>query len=130
MAQMILHGRELIRINTQKNYIEYSTNDGRSWHTRYTGTHAGNFIDLLDYGSEIIACTSKGIYFSMNKGIKDENKLCKLLVGDCKSYDILLETDPSLGKQVRINYAIFNSKDPLIEKRHEKEKDKGHRDRH
>ena len=28
MAQMILHGRELIRINTQKNYIEYSTNDG------------------------------------------------------------------------------------------------------
>ena len=51
MAQMILHGRELIRINTQKNYIEYSTNDGRSWHTRYTGTHAGNFIDLLDYGS-------------------------------------------------------------------------------
>ena len=123
MAQMILHGRELIRINTQKNYIEYSTNDGRSWHTRYTGTHAGNFIDLLDYGSEIIACTSKGIYFSMNKGIKDDNKLCKLLVGDCKSYDILLETDPSLGKQVRINYAIFNSKDPLIEKRHEKEKD-------
>lgn len=123
MAQMILHGRELIRINIQKNYIEYSTNDGRSWHTRYTGTHAGNFIDLLDYGSEIIACTSKGIYFSMNKGIKDENKLCKLLVGDCKSYDILLETDPSLGKQVRINYAIFNSKDPLIEKRHEKEKD-------
>lgn len=123
MAQMILHGRELIRINTQKNYIEYSTNDGRSWHTRYTGTHAGNFIDLLDYGSEIISCTSKGIYFSMNKGIKDENKLCKLLVGDCKSYDILLETDPSLGKQVRINYAIFNSKDPLIEKRHEKEKD-------
>ena len=55
--------------------------------------------------------------------LKDENKLCKLLVGDCKSYDILLETDPSLGKQVRINYAIFNSKDPLIEKRHEKEKD-------
>ena len=123
MAQMILHGRELIRINTQKNYIEYSTNDGRSWHTRYTGTHAGNFIDLLDYGSEIIACTSKGIYFSLNKGIKDENKLCKLLVGDCKSYDILLETGPSLGKQVRINYAIFNSKDPLIEKIHEKEKD-------
>ena len=123
MAQMILHGRELIRINTQKNYIEYSTNDGRSWHTRYTGTHAGNFIDLLDYGSEIIACTSKGIYFFFYLGIKDENKMCKLLVGDCKSYDILLETDPSLGKQVRINYAIFNSKDPLIEKRHEKEKD-------
>lgn len=54
---------------------------------------------------------------------EDEKKLCKLLVGDCKSYDILLATNPSLGKQVRINYAIFNSKDPLIEKRHEKDKD-------
>ena len=68
MAQMILHGRELIRINTQKNYIEYSTNDGRSWHTRYTGTHAGDFIDLLDSGSEIIAWTSKGIFSSTNGG--------------------------------------------------------------
>ena len=68
MAQMIIYGNELIRINTQKNYIEYSTNDGRSWHTRYTGTHAGNFIDLLDYGSEIIACTSKGIFNSTNGG--------------------------------------------------------------
>jgi len=68
MAQMIQRGSELLRINTQKNYIEYSTNDGRSWHTRYTGTHAGNFIDLLDYGSEIIACTSKGIFNSTNGG--------------------------------------------------------------
>ena len=68
MAQMILHGRELIRINTQKNYIEYSTNDGRSWHTRYTGTPAGDFIDLIDYGPEIIACTSKGIFASTNGG--------------------------------------------------------------
>jgi hypothetical protein len=68
MAQMIIYGNELIRINTQKNTIEYSTNDGRSWHTRYTGTHAGNFIDLLDYGSEIIACTSKGIFNSTNGG--------------------------------------------------------------
>ena len=47
---------------------------------------------------------------------EDEQTLCKLLVGDCKSYNLLLATDPSLGKQVRINYAIFNSKDPLIEK--------------
>ena len=46
---------------------------------------------------------------------EDEQTLCKLLVGNCKSHDILLATDASLGKQVRINYAIFNSKDPLIE---------------
>lgn len=69
MAQMILYGRELIRINTQKNSIEYSTNDGRTWHSRYTGNIAGTFIDLLDYGSEIIACSSKGIYYSTNKGL-------------------------------------------------------------
>lgn len=69
MAQMIMHGRELIRINTQKNNIEYSTNNGISWHPRYSGTHAGNFIDLIDYGSEIIACTSKGVFYSNNGGI-------------------------------------------------------------
>ena len=47
---------------------------------------------------------------------EDEQRLCKLIIGNCKSYDILLTTDPSLGRQVRINYAIYNSKDPLIEK--------------
>ena len=45
---------------------------------------------------------------------EDEQHLCKLLIGDCKSSDILLATDPSLGRQVRIDYATFNSKDPLI----------------
>lgn len=44
---------------------------------------------------------------------EDEKKLCRLIVGDCKSSDILLATDPSLGKQVRINYATFNSEKPL-----------------
>ena len=68
MAQMILHGRELIRINTHKNNIEFSTNNGLSWHPRYSGSYSGSFIDLIDYGSEIIACTSKGIYISTNKG--------------------------------------------------------------
>ena len=44
---------------------------------------------------------------------EDEKKLCRLLVGDCKSSDILLATDPSLDRQVRINYATFNSENPL-----------------
>ena len=44
---------------------------------------------------------------------EDEKKLCKLLVGDCKSSYILLATDPSLGRQARINYATYNSKDPF-----------------
>ena len=45
---------------------------------------------------------------------EDEQRLCKLLIGDCKSSDILLATDPSLGRQVRIDYATFNSKEPLV----------------
>ena len=45
---------------------------------------------------------------------EDEQRLCKLLIGDCKSCDILVATDPSLGRQARINYATFNSKEPLI----------------
>ena len=46
----------------------------------------------------------------------DENQLCEIFVGDCKWSDILLATDPSLGRQVRINYATFNSHYPLVSK--------------
>lgn len=45
---------------------------------------------------------------------EDEQTLCKLLIGNCKSSNILLATDPSLGRQVRIDYATFNSEYPLI----------------
>ena len=45
---------------------------------------------------------------------EDEQRLCKLLIGDCKSSDILLSTDSSLGRQIRIDYATFTSKYPLI----------------
>ncbi len=68
MPQMINTGKELIRINPAKNTIEYSTTQGRSWVTRYTGTNCGTFRDLLPYGAEIIAATSKGIYYSTNEG--------------------------------------------------------------
>ena len=47
---------------------------------------------------------------------EDEQRLCKLLIGNCKSCDILVATDPSLGRQVRIDYATFNSKYPLVNK--------------
>ena len=52
---------------------------------------------------------------------EDEQCLCKLLIGDCKSSDILVATDPSLGRQVRIDYATFNSEYPLIGMQYEKE---------
>lgn len=68
MAQMIQRGKELIRINTQKNTIEYSTNGGSSWRSRFTGNTTGTFVDLLNYGSEILACTSRGVYYSKDDG--------------------------------------------------------------
>lgn len=69
MAQMIQVGKEMIRINPAKNSIEYSTNDGRSWHSRCTVTSTyGTFMDLLLYGTEIFAITSKGVYYSSNEG--------------------------------------------------------------
>ena len=52
---------------------------------------------------------------------EDEQRLCKFLIGNCKSSDILVATDPSLGRQVRIDYATFNSEHPLIGKQYEKE---------
>ncbi len=68
MAQMIQVGKEMIRINPAKNNIEYSTNDGRSWSSRYTSSMYGTFMDLLLYGTEIFAITSKGVYYSSNEG--------------------------------------------------------------
>ena len=68
MPQMITYGNELIRINLSNNKIEYSTNRGSSWITRYSGSNCGQFRDLLDYGNEIIACTDKGLYYSTNTG--------------------------------------------------------------
>ena len=69
MGQMIQRGKELIRINpTNKQKIEYSTNNGSSWHTRYSGSSAGDFNDLNDNGREILGMTSKGLYYSTNEG--------------------------------------------------------------
>ena len=68
-SQLINTGSELLRINTAKNSIEYSSNGGRSWVTRCSSsTSYGTFISLLPYGREILACTSKGLYASQNQG--------------------------------------------------------------
>jgi protein associated with RNAse G/E len=69
MAQMILKGKEMIRINpSTKTKIEYSTNDGRSWMARSTSASYGDFADLTDNGKEILGMTSKGLYYSTNEG--------------------------------------------------------------
>ena len=68
MAQLINYGREMLRINTQKNTIEYSTNDGRSWNSRYTSSSAGTFQQLSTDGRYLLATTSKWLYYSSNEG--------------------------------------------------------------
>ena len=69
MCLMINRGGELIRISPKDpDKLEYSTNDGRSWMTRYSGSTAGRFEDLTDNGKEILATTSKGLYYTRDEG--------------------------------------------------------------
>ena len=69
MSQLISRGKELIRINPgNKSKVEYSATDGRTWVTRFSGTSCGDFLDLTDNGNEILATTSKGLYYSPNDG--------------------------------------------------------------
>jgi len=71
MSLMIVKNRELIRVSPKdsKN-IEFSTNQGRSWFVRYHGSASltGCFVDLSDNGSEILAQTSKGLFYSKTNG--------------------------------------------------------------
>ena len=69
MGLMIVHQKELIRINTTKNSIEFSTNEGRSWHHRANASSImGSLQDLADNGKELLLTTSKGLFYSTNKG--------------------------------------------------------------
>lgn len=68
MSIMINRGKEFLRISPKDSKkIEYSTNDGRSWNSRYSGSSStGEFQDLTDNGKEILGITSKGLYYSTN----------------------------------------------------------------
>ena len=86
MANLINLGSELLRIcPTNSNKIEVSTNDGRSWSTRYSGSSYGAFYDLTSYGSEIIAITSKGVYVSTNGGRSWSSRYTGSSYGDFQS---------------------------------------------
>lgn len=85
MAQMIQVGKEMIRINPAKNSIEYSTNDGRSWFSRCTSSSYGTFNDLLLYGTEIFAITSKGVYYSSNEGRTWSSRYTSSFCGEFQS---------------------------------------------
>ncbi len=68
MATIINTGKELIRINSEKQRLEYSKNDGKTWLSRYTGSSYGDFQTIQENGTELLATTSKGLYYSKNEG--------------------------------------------------------------
>lgn len=68
MGLMVTHQGELLRINTTKNCIEYSKNDGRSWHARCSRSSSFEFQDLTENGNVLLATTTRGTYYSKNKG--------------------------------------------------------------
>lgn len=69
MPQTIQNGAEMLRINPAKNAIEYSTNNGRTWHTRCSSSSSyGVLKSLLRYGGEILIASSKGVLYSTNDG--------------------------------------------------------------
>ena len=68
MPQLVTCGSEFLRINAQKNSIEYSSNGGRTWHNRFCMSSVGTFRDLLVMGADLFAATSKGLYWSRNGG--------------------------------------------------------------
>ncbi len=85
MAQMIQCGKEMLRINPAKNSIEYSTNNGRTWASRCTSSMYGTFIDLILYGTEILAVTSKGVYYSTNDGRTWASRCTSSMYGEFQS---------------------------------------------
>ncbi len=67
--KMIVVGHELIRIN-KRNGIEFSSNAGLNWTQRYRGNlQTGAFISIMEFDSDLYACTSNGVFVSSNKGL-------------------------------------------------------------
>ncbi|WP_428063864.1 hypothetical protein [Candidatus Avelusimicrobium fimicolum] len=69
MSQIVQVGNEILRISPKNPcHIEYSYNGGRSWLSRYIGTVAGPFKDLQTVGTQLVALSAKGIFYSKDQG--------------------------------------------------------------
>lgn len=67
--------------------------------------------DMLPHFDKMIYILTTGEHSKINRD--DYLVLENVLVGNCKWGDVIFATDPSLGGQVRINYATYNSRYPL-----------------
>ena len=74
MPQIVTCGSEFLRINAQKNSIEYSSNGGATWVTRYNNSAVGEFQTLATDGAVLLAGTSKGLFASRNQGMTWERR--------------------------------------------------------
>lgn len=64
---MIRQGNKLIRINpSDPRELQHSDNDGSSWYRLVFESF--RFLSLMDNGSELLAETSNGLYYSPNEG--------------------------------------------------------------
>lgn len=63
MPIMINREKEMFRISPKDSKkIEYSTNQGRTWIVRYSGSsNTGAFSDLMDAGKEILRNYKQGV---------------------------------------------------------------------
>ena len=99
---------ELFASETFTSYADENTNGARYLCELFEKYGVGQRLD------RIVVVLTTGEYHK--ELTEDEKNLCEILIRDYKSGDILLATDPSLGRQVRINYATINSNNPLINK--------------
>ena len=110
MPKMISFGSEMIHINPAKNVLEYSTNNGRSWVTRYTGSSCGTFMDLL-----ILAVISKGIYYSTNSG---RSWVLRYSGSSCGEFQTLIDGDKEvLAETSRGLYCSTNNGRSWVKRR-------------
>lgn len=69
MGLLVSHNGLLLKINLEKNQIDYSKNEGKTWHMQgKISSSYGDFQDLTSNGDKLIAVTTKGVFQSKNDG--------------------------------------------------------------
>jgi len=70
MPAMINYRGELLRISPKDpKKLEHSATNGRTWITRFSGSSSvGEFSDIMYNGTELLATTSKGLFYSKTDG--------------------------------------------------------------